>query len=139
MRVVLDANIVISFMISRGETISAIFESWAKESFIFLTSREILIEIDEVIDRLIKKKIIDLQTAISIIRRLRKDTYKVKVTSNIDISKDNKDNRYLACALDGKADFLVTGDRKHLLSIEKIGKTKIISPKDFLEIIKKLK
>lgn len=136
MRVVLDANIVISFMISRGETISAIFESWAKESFIFLTSREILIEIDEVIDRLIKRKIIDLQTAISIIRRLRKDTYKVKVTSNIDISKNNKDNRYLACALDGKADFLVTGDRKHLLSIKKIGKTKIISPKDFLEILK---
>lgn len=137
MKVVLDANIVISFLLTRGETISIIFDAWETEKFIILISNEIMAEFDEVIDRLIKRKMIPPEGAVALVRRLRKDSRKIKVTSKIDLSKDKKDNRYLAAALDGKADYLVSGDTKHLLTLKKIANTRIISPKEFADILQK--
>lgn len=48
----------------------------------------------------------------------------VKVKSTVQICRDDKDNFLLALAKDGKADYLVTGD-KDLLILESFEKTKI--------------
>lgn len=54
---------------------------------------------------------------------------------NIDIIKQEpKDNRILECALEVEADFIVSGDKKHLLSLGKFNKISIVSAKDFLDI-----
>lgn len=47
-----------------------------------------------------------------------------EVASIITICRDPKDNFLLALANDGKADYLLTGD-KDLLELKKFGKTKI--------------
>lgn len=53
---------------------------------------------------------------------------------NLNIVKaDPKDNKIIECAVVGKADYVVSGD-KHLLDIKEYDKIKIISPKEFLEI-----
>jgi predicted nucleic acid-binding protein len=36
--------------------------------------------------------------------------------------------------LEGSADYLVTGDH-HLLNLERVGNTKTIAPKDFLDLL----
>ncbi len=54
---------------------------------------------------------------------------------NVDLCKDPFDNPILAMALESKADFLVTGDKRDLLSMERIGATPIISATQFLEIL----
>lgn len=136
MRVVIDANVLISFLISRGETIASLFDVWEKEAFAVLVSNDILDEFDEVIGRMLTKALISSDNAFSIMRRLRKDTERVFITSEITDSPDKKDNRYLACALDGRANYLITGDKKHLLLLKKFGKTKIVSPKEFLDLLK---
>lgn len=139
MRVIVDANVVISFLLSKGETVSFIFDAWENERFEVLTSTGILIELDDVIDRAMRatKDGIDPQMAAAMKRRLRKNTIRVSTVSKVRASKDDKDNRYLACAKDGKADYLVTGDKRHLLSLKKFGATQIVSPKEFVEILKK--
>ncbi len=140
MRVVIDANVVISFLLSKGDTVSFIFDEWEKETFEVLVSTDILIELDEVIDRatrMTKGAIGSLKTA-AMKRRLRKNTIKVSAVSSVHASKDDKDNRYLACAKDGDADFLITGDKKHLLSLKKFGTTQIISPIEFVQILQKV-
>ena len=48
----------------------------------------------------------------------------IEVSSIITICRNPKDNFLLALAKDGKADYLLTGD-KDLLELEKFGKTKI--------------
>jgi len=139
MRVVIDANVVVSFLLSKGDTVSFIFDAWENETFEVLMSSDILIELDDVIDRTIRqtKDGIDPRVAAAMNRRLRKNTVRVAVTSKVRASRDNKDNRYLVCAKDGQADFLVTGDKKHLLSIKKFGTTQIVSPKEFVQILQK--
>lgn len=45
------------------------------------------------------------------------------------------DNRILECALAAKADYLITGDKKHLLPLKKINGCRILSARDFMETI----
>ena len=51
--------------------------------------------------------------------------------SKINECRDPKDNFLLSLSVDGKADFLVTGD-SDLLVLEKIEKTKIVSWTEFI-------
>lgn len=48
----------------------------------------------------------------------------IEVDSIVTVCRDLKDNFLLALAKDGKADYLLTGD-KDLLTLTKFGKTKI--------------
>ena len=55
------------------------------------------------------------------------------LATELDIIKaDPSDNRILECALVAKLDFIISGD-KHLLSLRKLGRTKIMTPSDFLK------
>lgn len=136
MRVVLDANIFISFLMGGGETISSILRLWEEREFILLASEEIIEEYKNVSERFTEKGCLEKSETDELLWRIKNEAYLVKITSVVIISPDKKDNRYLACALDGRADFLVTGDKKHLLTLKRIDKTKIISPKEFLEFVK---
>ncbi len=63
-------------------------------------------------------------------------TSRVRVISKIDIiKKDPTDNIFLACAKDGKADYIVSGDH-HLLDLKIFLQTLIVSPKEFLRLEK---
>ncbi|PTR00823.1 hypothetical protein C8P68_10150 [Mucilaginibacter yixingensis] len=55
----------------------------------------------------------------------------IEVKSVITQCRDIKDNFLLALAIDGSADYLLTGDND-LLSVKTIGNTKIITITDFL-------
>lgn len=136
MRVIIDANLFVSFLLTRGETIASIFSLWEKKKFVCLMTEEIKLEIFQVVKRFIIKGLISETNGFALLRRLKRNCELVESFSKIEITPNKKDNRYLACALDGEADYLVTGDKKHLLSLKKIGTAKIISPKKFLKIVK---
>jgi uncharacterized protein len=53
--------------------------------------------------------------------------------SDIRICRDPKDDKFLALAIDGKADLLITGD-KDLLAVLPIDNLRILSPADFLDL-----
>lgn len=50
------------------------------------------------------------------------------------ISRDPKDDKFLACAVEGEADYLVTGD-EDLLILEQIGEIPIVRPFHFVQIL----
>ena len=45
------------------------------------------------------------------------------------------DNRILECAVAARADYLVTGDRQHLLPLRSVGGIPIITPAAFIELL----
>lgn len=55
----------------------------------------------------------------------------IDVTSQIKFLNDSKDDFLLSLASDGKADYLITGD-KELLEVKKYGDTEIISIAEFI-------
>lgn len=58
----------------------------------------------------------------------------VDVRSHVAASRDPDDNKYLECAVDGRADFVVSGDGD-LLSLESFDGIPIVKPRRFVEIV----
>ena len=48
---------------------------------------------------------------------------------------DLKDDMVIATAVAAKADYLVTGDRKHLIPLDPYGGIRIVTPRQFLDLI----
>ena len=59
----------------------------------------------------------------------------ISTKSKFEIIKDDPDdNMLLECALDSKADFIISGD-KHLLKLKEFKDIKIIKAKNFLKLL----
>lgn len=56
----------------------------------------------------------------------------VMVKTNFNICRDPKDNFLLSLSMDGKVDFLLTGD-KDLLELKMVSQTKILTISEFLK------
>lgn len=50
------------------------------------------------------------------------------------IKDDPQDNKFLECALEGKAKFIISGD-DHLLALKEYGQILIVTPAAFLSLI----
>jgi putative PIN family toxin of toxin-antitoxin system len=53
------------------------------------------------------------------------------------IEAHEEDNRILECAVAAKADYLVSGDRRHLVPLKRFRGTSIIPPAEFLRLLAK--
>lgn len=93
-------------------------------------SLELIEEFIEVVSRPKFKKYFSTSDIDDLLKYFNQYGQLFTVKSNVQICRDEKDNFLLNLSIDSKADFLITGD-KDLLSIEKIGKTKILTFKDF--------
>ena len=51
------------------------------------------------------------------------------------VSQGESDNRYIECAVAGGADYLVTGDKVHLIPIGEYEGIKFVSPATFLALL----
>lgn len=141
MRVVLDTNIWLSGLVY-SEQLSPprlILEHLTQGNFELIISSELVEEFNEVLGRHNLSKSI-MQKWLRVLKRahLNKPPYvrHAKPASKIDvIENDPDDNRVLECAIAGKADFIVSGD-KHLLNLSKYQNVVILSPRDFVEQLK---
>ena len=70
-----------------------------------------------------------------IINNIRRNAVFILTKSKIDVIKtDFTDSIFLECAIDGKADFIISGD-KHLLTLKEYQGISILSPSEFLYLI----
>jgi putative PIN family toxin of toxin-antitoxin system len=94
----------------------------------FLTSEELLVELNEVITSKRKPFQLDQSEANEIIDHLKSMAEIVCTKTRVSVCEDDPDNRVLECASDGNADYILTGDKDLLklrafkgITIAKIG------------------
>ena len=56
----------------------------------------------------------------------------IEIRKRIRVLKDEPDNRILECAVSGRADIIVTGD-KTMLKLKEYGNVKIVSLREYLD------
>jgi putative PIN family toxin of toxin-antitoxin system len=106
-----------------------IFLAGLRGEILLLTSIPLLKELEIVLDRKFK---LNIQLLKDIIEEIKEVAEVVEVSSHINaISYPDDDNRVLECAVDGKAEFIVTGDTKHILPLKEFLGIKILSPSEF--------
>lgn len=69
-----------------------------------------------------------------LINNLRELATMVEALPPVDVSEDPCDNYLLAIAAGGRADYLVSGDKSHLLALKNHAGTKIVSVRDFITL-----
>lgn len=139
LRVVIDTNVLISGLFGiKNSPSSQILSVIRTQKIILVTSPAILEEVGVVINR---ERIVKL-TKMSLEERadfMDKLIERSEVTAGNRLlhltSRDVKDDKFLACALEAKADCIVTGD-KDLLILKKYQGIKIITPREFINLLK---
>jgi putative PIN family toxin of toxin-antitoxin system len=137
-RLVIDTNILISALLSGTSLPAHLIVLWREGRFDLLTSAE---QLDELI-RVTRYPKIRRRLAPALAGRLINEIRDLSVLLTelpaVTASPDAHDNYLLAMAVSGSADFLVTGDKRHLLALRLFEGTKIITVRDFLVMHRRL-
>ena len=134
LRVVLDTNIYISAFTQAAGVASSIWEHAVKRRFDLLLSPAIASEIAQVLRTYFAWEEKSVRSQIKLIAKSA-EIILPTVTLNI-VTDDPSDNRILECAIEGKADLIVSGDR-HLRKLKVVEGIAVIRPADFLRTLGK--
>jgi len=132
MRVVLDTGILIAALITKNTPPDLIYQAWRKKKFELITSEWQLSEFRRVSRYPKLRKYLIPSEAGNMINGLRYQALVLTDLPTLEVSQDPDDNPVLAMAVAGEADFLVSGDKRDLLALKIIEKTKIVTARNFL-------
>ena len=134
-RAVIDTNVFISSVLFEGAS-QQLIDCWKKAKFIFLMSKPILEEYIKVLSYP-KFKLSQDEIKEIVEEELLPFVEVVVIKSSISVIKEDPfDNIFLSTALEGKADFIVSGDR-HLLDLKEYRRIRIIELNNFIKLILK--
>jgi putative PIN family toxin of toxin-antitoxin system len=133
---VIDANVFVSAVLIPDSNASAILDLARSNKVQLLVSQSILDEIELVLQypklrkrhRLSPEQIRAFLDAYAQISHITEG--KIEVSA---IKDDPADDKYLACAIEGGADFIISGDR-HLTDLKTFRGIRIVNPATFLEL-----
>ena len=129
MRVVFDTNIFISALAIPGSSAEKAILKIINGEDVLFTSRTLL---DELLSTLAGKFSHDTEQLSRVAVNLTEMSELVKTGRRLNVLKDDPDNRVLECAVAGKADLIVTGD-KEMLRLKDYNGIRIVTLKDYLE------
>ena len=136
-RAVLDANVIVSAILSPKGNPARILNAWRDEKFLLLISTAILDEIGRVLQYpKIKKR---HRWSEQKIQLLLEDLSRLAILTPGKLSlaiipDDPSDNRYVECAVEGHANYLVSGD-DHLLKLGAFQQVLIVTPRVFVKVM----
>lgn len=130
MRIVLDTNVIISGLLVPEGTCGKVLRALERPGMILLTSPILL---DELAHTLQKKIGYTAADAAKVVKEIDRIAEIVLPTTHVEaVRHDPTDNRVLECALDGRVDCIVTGDKKHLLPLRHFRNIPIITAAELL-------
>lgn len=129
MRLVLDTNVIVSALFFGGkpkELISTIFN----KNYELYATEDIIQEYKNVVKILVEKYrghnvVPAFDSLLSIFKIIKTNTY-------VEICRDKDDNKFIDCAIEIKAKYIISGD-KDLLDIKNYRNISIITVDEFLK------
>lgn len=134
LRVVVDTSTLVSYVLTRSTLLSRLIDSWRAGAFVLVTSPDTIAELTGVLNqpRIKDRAAVSLAEMAAGVER-----YSETVTGLVNASgacRDPKDDKFLACASEGRADYLISSDAD-LLDMQWYLETAIVNPGQFLLIL----
>ncbi|MCI8931534.1 MAG: putative toxin-antitoxin system toxin component, PIN family [Lachnospiraceae bacterium] len=129
MKIVIDTNVLISGVFFGGFP-RKILSAVVSQKITACATAEIINESEEIVQEMINRKQGHINRAI--LSPLIQAMEIIEPVTHIGICRDPDDNKFLECAKDSHALYIVSGD-KDLLVIEQFGNIQIVNAKDFCE------
>ena len=136
-RAVLDTNVFVSGLISPKGPPARILMALRSARFTLVSSPPVNEEIIEVLSRPTIRDRYGLGDRIFDVSFILWEVADLVIDlPNVQVSSDPDDDKFLATAVAGRADYLVTGDVGDLLSLREYKGVKIVSPREFVSSLK---
>lgn len=131
-KVVIDTNVFISGLNFTGKPSEILKLFWKGEIRVFI-SPFILKEAEKILR---EKFEWSEGQVLRILNRIKAKAIEVRPKIKVSVIKEkDDDNRILECAVEGKAQYLISGDERHLLPLKEYQGIRILSPSEFLKFL----
>jgi hypothetical protein len=135
-RVVLDTNVFVSSLLVKAGLPAQVLDAWRARRYLLVISPALIAEVQATLQypRLRRKYPLTDEEIERLTFLLEQDALLVPGKAGVAgaIPQDPADEMVLACALDGQADVIVSGDR-HLLELGAYQSIPIVTVREFLE------
>ena len=133
-RVVLDTNILVSALITRGTPPDQLYQAWLRNDIQLVTSDAQVDELTDVLARPRLRRYVDPDEAAHMVAAIHLRATVLKDVPIVSRSPDPKDDAILATAVAGDADMVVSGDQKDILALGNVEGIPIRSAREALVI-----
>ena len=123
----LDTNILVSALISRDGAPGRVLASIKREGLTLVTSEAQLDELRSVMRRERLRSCFRPEEAEDLIGNIEAVGEVIRHLPDLNASPDPDDNPILATAIAGRADLIVSGDKKHMLALGSIDGIPIVA------------
>ncbi len=135
LKVVLDTNVFVSSLLVRDGLPAQVLDAWRERQYVLATSRSIIAEVRATLayPRIRRKYAITDEDVEHLVALLEQDALLVPGTANAagSIPEDPSNEMVLACAVDGGADLIVSGDH-HLLDLGEYQGIPVLTVREFV-------
>ncbi len=137
---VVDTNLIASGTILKRGLPFTLLEAWREQRFILLLSEDQFLELHDVLNRpeIVNKYLLSEDERRDLFSLMATVTKPVRPLLTLTVRvRDIKDEKILAAAIGGKAEYLITGDDDLLVLRDDalIGNLKIVTAREFLEVL----
>ena len=130
MKAVFDTNVLVAAFITEGVCAKLLGRARRKQLDLVI-SLFILKEFENVLSKKFSASKEDMRAAAKLISEVVQMVNPAPEVSGV--CRDPDDDKYLACAVDGEADVIVSGD-KDLVTLREFASIPIVSPRRFVEL-----
>jgi hypothetical protein len=137
LRAVLDTNVLISGLIAEGGAPRQLLDAWLEDRYTLVTSLYLVEELIHVLSypRISKHlKLTEGEMATILTTLLSKAAVTPGHLQLPGVTRDPKDDAIVACAKEGEADYIISGDQD-LLILDDYDDVQIVTPRRFVEIL----
>jgi putative PIN family toxin of toxin-antitoxin system len=132
-RIVLDTNILIAALITKGTPPDQLYQAWLDGAFELVTSTAQLAETAIVLARPRLLRYINADEAAVLVENIDTRATILENPPEVNLSPDPDDNPILAAAITGEANLIVSGDKKHMLALGTAAGIPIVTARNALD------
>ena len=133
MRVVLDTNILIDALITKGTPPDSLYQAWLRGTIGLVTSTTQVGQLADVLARRRLRKFLDPDEAKSIVENINTRALILDALPSVFLSPGPMDNHILATAIPGDVELIVSGDKRDMLAAGEIENIPIVTAREALE------
>lgn len=131
-RVVIDSSVLIRYLLKPSRaTRELIQQTWLEDEIEVVTAPELMYELADVLARPKIRRFVMQDEATALIEAI---TLRATILPPLGpvppYTRDSKDDKFVACAVLGEAEYLITYD-EDLLVLSEVAKVKILTPESF--------
>ncbi|RJR28459.1 putative toxin-antitoxin system toxin component, PIN family [Candidatus Microgenomates bacterium] len=135
--VVLDINLQVSGVVARNSPPHKVLTLWHDDEIELAISELMIQKLEDVLryPKVVKYTRMSAKERHVFLALFRESAILVAGNRNVQVCPDDEDNLVFACALEARANYIVSGDKKHVLPIKRYKGIKVVSAAEFLTLL----